>query len=206
MELMEQITDEADPFSDDLASPPSASLVHCAWPNTLLFFCVVGNVSFGFFFVSQTVWETALVAKRPPNGPTRLSVLRRYNRRSRVAVACGLQAHEHLVAVVVQCGIVRAGQTLHVPFSTTTFTSDAAAAPTFTVVGIQIHQRPVYALSVVCGWVGGCRAACVVYHMKIVKEGTRLTPTATGASQHEGGGRRDCGSATGAVTAGCCWV
>jgi hypothetical membrane protein len=117
---------------------------------------------FGFCFVSQTVWETALVAKRPPNGPTRLSVLRRYNRRSRVAVACGLQAHEHLVAIVVQCGIVRAGQTLHVPFSTTTFT---AAAPTFAVVGIQIHQRPVYALSVlcVCVWVWvSCGVCCVI--------------------------------------------
>lgn len=109
IELMEQITEEADPFSDSLASSPSTSLIH------------------------------SMMAKRPPYGPTRLSVLRRYNRRSRVAVACGLQAHEHLIAVVVQSGIVRAGQTLHV----TAFTTDAAAATVFTVVGIQIHQSPV---------------------------------------------------------------
>jgi hypothetical protein len=92
-----------------------------------------------------------MMAKRPPYGPTRLSVLRRYNRSSRVAVACGLQAHEHLVAVVVQSGIVRAGQTLHV----TAFTTDAAASTVFTVVGIQIHQSPVYAVPVlymVCHW------------------------------------------------------
>jgi hypothetical protein len=159
MELMEQITEEADPFSDSLASSPSTSLIHCTCPT--LYVLRVGNVWFRFcnhilFF------PTAMMAKRPPYGPTRLSVLRRYNRRSRVAVACGLQAHEHLIAVVVQSGIVRAGQTRHV----TAFTTDASAATVFTVVGIQIHQSPVYAAAcafAVCGchW---CRVACVVCH------------------------------------------
>ncbi len=142
MELMEQITEEADPFSDSLASPPSTSLIHCTWLNARFALLeTFGVVSEPQPFFSRT---TAMMATRPPYGPTRLSVLRRYNRRSRVAVACGLQAHEHLVAVVVQSGIVRAGQTLHV----TAFTTDAAAATVFTVVGIQIHQSPVYALPV----------------------------------------------------------
>lgn len=203
MELMEQITDEADPFSDYLASPPSASLVHCTWPNTFFFFFVALLETFGDWFlfsfhkpfVKQHWWprgrRTDSLACRSCGATTAAagSPLRAGCKRTSTWSRSWCNAALCAQGRPCMCPSRRRHSPPPLrpsPWSASRSTSDLCTR---------------YLCCVVC--VCGCRAACVVYH--IVKEGT-LTPTAAGASQHEGGGRRDCGSATGAVTGGCCWV